>query len=44
MSFHDVHDLAIVAAQADLCALVEGLEAGVAGLLIGVLALLRGGL
>ena len=43
MSFHDVHDLAIVAAQADLCALLEGLEAGIVALLLGVVAMIRGG-
>jgi hypothetical protein len=43
VSFHDLHDLAAVAAQADLCLLLDGLEAGSIGLLIGVLALLRGG-
>ena len=43
MSFHDLHDLAAVAAQGDFCALLEGLEVGMVGLLVGVLALLRGG-
>ena len=43
MSFHDVNHLAAAAAQADFCLLVEGLEAGLVGLLAGVLVLLRGG-
>jgi hypothetical protein len=43
VSFHDLHDLAAAAAQADLRLLLEGLEAGSIGLLISVLALLRGG-
>jgi len=43
MSFHDLHDLAAAAVQADLCLLLEGLEAGSLALLVGVLALLRGG-
>ena len=43
MSFHDLNDFAAAVTQADFCLLVEGLEAGVAGLLAGVLALLRAG-
>jgi hypothetical protein len=41
MSFHDLHDLATAAVQADLSLLLDGLEAGSIGLLIVVLALLR---
>jgi hypothetical protein len=42
VSFHEVHDLAAAAAQADFCLLVEALEAGFAGVLVGLLVLLRG--
>jgi hypothetical protein len=42
MSFHDLHDLASAALNADFSLLLEGLEAGAFALVATVLALVRG--
>jgi hypothetical protein len=41
VSFHDLHDLAAAAVQADFCALIDGLEVGIAVLVAGILVLAR---